>query len=96
MNCFITDVHHNSIYLLCKFPVSNTQWHVWKFPFLFIFPAIEEVEATRSYYEKMSEELEKIVHEVKNSPIEENKTFTDSVQTTALASEYCIVQLYCV
>ncbi|XP_053492302.1 uncharacterized protein LOC128614740 [Ictalurus furcatus] len=44
--------------------------------------SIEEVEATTSYYEKMSEELEKIVNEVKNSPTEENKTFTDSVQPT--------------
>ncbi|KAF5909310.1 potassium voltage-gated channel subfamily A member 10-like isoform X1, partial [Clarias magur] len=43
-------------------------------------PAIVEVEATSSYYEKMSEELEKIVNEVKNSPLEENKTFTDSVR----------------
>lgn len=65
------------------------------FPFI-LFTAIEEVEATSSYYEKMSEELEKIVNEVKNSPIEENKTFADSVQPTALASEYCIVQLCCV
>lgn len=66
---------------------------------LFIFAAIEEVEATTSYYEKMSEELEKIVNEVKNSPTEENKTFTDSVQptdTNALSSEYCIVHSYAV
>ncbi|MCJ8729474.1 hypothetical protein PDJAM_G00106880 [Pangasius djambal] len=44
--------------------------------------SIEEVEATSFYYEKMSEELEKIVNEVKNSPTEENKTFSDSVQPT--------------
>ncbi|XP_026795062.2 uncharacterized protein LOC113541997 [Pangasianodon hypophthalmus] len=44
--------------------------------------SIEEVEATSSYYEKMSEELEKIVNEVKNSPTEENKTFADSLQPT--------------
>ncbi|XP_046714104.1 uncharacterized protein LOC124391502 [Silurus meridionalis] len=42
--------------------------------------SIEEVEATTSYYEKMSEELKKIVNEVKNTPTEENKTFIDSVQ----------------
>ncbi|KAK3556964.1 hypothetical protein QTP70_022308 [Hemibagrus guttatus] len=49
--------------------------------------SIEEVEATSSYYEKMSEELERIVNEVKNSPTEENKTFADSIQPTdAVAS----------
>ncbi|XP_058259849.1 uncharacterized protein LOC131362099 isoform X2 [Hemibagrus wyckioides] len=49
--------------------------------------SIEEVEATSSYYEKMSEELEKIVNEVKNSPTEENKTFAASIQPTdAVAS----------
>lgn len=61
----------------------------------FIFAAIKMVEATTSYFEKMSEELEKIVNEVKNSPTEENKTFTDSVQPTDTeASEYCIVCSY--
>ncbi|XP_060724053.1 uncharacterized protein LOC132844536 [Tachysurus vachellii] len=44
--------------------------------------SVEEVDATSSYYEKMSEELEKIVNEVKNTPTEENKTFIDSIQPT--------------
>ncbi|XP_052414119.1 uncharacterized protein LOC127959154 isoform X1 [Carassius gibelio] len=34
--------------------------------------AVEIVEPTNSYYEKMSEELEKIVHEVKDSPADDN------------------------
>ncbi|XP_066522648.1 uncharacterized protein [Hoplias malabaricus] len=42
--------------------------------------SIEEVEPTNSYYEKMSEELQKIVHEVKNSPVEENRTFNGEGQ----------------
>ncbi|XP_072540749.1 uncharacterized protein [Salminus brasiliensis] len=37
--------------------------------------SIEEVEPTSSYYEKMAEVLENIVHEIKNSPTEENRTF---------------------
>ncbi|XP_062853219.1 uncharacterized protein LOC134316719 [Trichomycterus rosablanca] len=44
--------------------------------------SIEEVEPTSLYYEKMTEELQKIVNEVKHSPTEENRTFTDSVQPT--------------
>ncbi len=36
--------------------------------------AVEIVESTNSYYEKMSEELEKIVHEVKDSPGDDNAT----------------------
>lgn len=63
---------------------------------LFIFAAVEEVDATSSYYEKMSEELEKIVNEVKNSPTEENKTFIDSIQPTdteTLSSECCLVHI---
>lgn len=32
------------------------------------------MEPTNSYYEKMSEELEKIVHEVKDSPADDNAT----------------------
>ncbi|XP_037390737.1 uncharacterized protein LOC108427547 isoform X1 [Pygocentrus nattereri] len=44
--------------------------------------SIEEVEPTSAYYEKMSEELQKIVHEVKNSPSEDNRTILDAVQPT--------------
>ncbi|XP_018957369.1 uncharacterized protein LOC109087610 isoform X2 [Cyprinus carpio] len=36
--------------------------------------SVEIVEPTNSYYEKMSEELEKIVHEVKDSPADDNGT----------------------
>lgn len=32
------------------------------------------VEPTNSYYEKVSEELEKIVHEVKDNPADDNVT----------------------
>ncbi|KAI4902997.1 hypothetical protein NFI96_012027, partial [Prochilodus magdalenae] len=41
--------------------------------------SIEEVKPTSAYYEKMSEELQKIVHEVKNSPVEDNRTVLDTV-----------------
>ncbi|XP_026872579.2 uncharacterized protein LOC113581558 [Electrophorus electricus] len=44
--------------------------------------SIEEVEPTNFYYEKVSEELHKIVHEVKNSPLEDNRIFCDTVQPT--------------
>ncbi|XP_016367721.1 uncharacterized protein LOC107708090 [Sinocyclocheilus rhinocerous] len=37
--------------------------------------SVEIVEPTNSYYEKMSEELEKIVHEVKDSPADDNATY---------------------
>ncbi|XP_052454805.1 uncharacterized protein LOC128015170 [Carassius gibelio] len=37
--------------------------------------SVEKVEPTDSYYEKMSEELEKIVHEVKDSPADDNAAF---------------------
>ncbi|XP_056316455.1 uncharacterized protein LOC130231083 [Danio aesculapii] len=36
--------------------------------------SVEMVEHSNSYYEKMSEELEKIVHEVKDSPTDDNPT----------------------
>lgn len=39
----------------------------------FLFTAVVSVEPTYSYYEKVSEELEKIVHEVK----EETETLSD-------------------
>lgn len=52
----------------------------------FIFAAIEEVEPTNSYYEKMSEELQKIVQELKNSPVEDNRTFHDAVQPVDINS----------
>lgn len=42
---------------------------------LIFFSAVEIVESTTSYYEKMSEELEKIVHEVKDSPADDNATY---------------------
>lgn len=64
----------------------------FKCPMHFISAAIEAVEPSASYYEKMSEELEKIVNEVKNSPTEEHKMFTDSVQLTV--REYCTVHTY--
>lgn len=78
MNYFIVGVRHKKIIIL-----------LYSIFLQFIFAAVEMVEATSSYYEKVSEELEKIVNEVKNSPTEENKTFTDSLQPThSDASKY--------
>ncbi|KAL1272427.1 hypothetical protein QQF64_028289 [Cirrhinus molitorella] len=37
--------------------------------------SVEKVESTPSYYEKMSVELEKIVHEVKDTPADDNATY---------------------
>ncbi|XP_076870289.1 uncharacterized protein LOC143521379 [Brachyhypopomus gauderio] len=44
-----------------------------------VVTSIQEVESTNFYYEKMSEELHRIVDEVKNSPLEE-KSFCGSLQ----------------
>ncbi|XP_007253400.3 uncharacterized protein LOC103030054 [Astyanax mexicanus] len=56
--------------------------------------SIAEVEPTNSYYEKMSEELEKIVHEIKNSPIEENRTFLDqSLNGSSMSKEEVIKRI---
>ncbi|TVK90486.1 Apoptosis facilitator Bcl-2-like protein 14 [Bagarius yarrelli] len=49
--------------------------------------SIDTAEATSSYYEKMSEELKKIVYEVKNTPTEENRNLTDSVEPTDTEAE---------
>jgi len=43
--------------------------------------AVKMVEPTTSYYEKMSEELEKIVHEVKDNPADDNATFQPTDQS---------------
>lgn len=65
--------------LLCMFFVLVWSLHLLekkvliKFDFWFL-AAVEIVEPTNSYYEKMSEELEKIVHEVKDSPADDNGT----------------------
>lgn len=42
--------------------------------------SVEMVEHSNSYYEKMSEELEKIVHEVKDSPTDDNPTSPPTAQ----------------
>lgn len=50
-----------------------------------VVQSITEVEPTCLYYEKVSEELQKIVYEVQHSPIDENRRFTDSVQSTDIS-----------
>ncbi|KAG9335956.1 hypothetical protein JZ751_003435, partial [Albula glossodonta] len=45
--------------------------------------AIVCVEPISTYYEKVSEELEKIVKEVKDSPTDENVDFAEAIQTRA-------------
>lgn len=47
------------------------------------------VEPTCSYYEKMSEELEKIVHEVKDNPADDNATFQPTDQSGVKGECYC-------
>ncbi|XP_042614807.1 uncharacterized protein LOC109091122 [Cyprinus carpio] len=54
--------------------------------------SVEKVEPTDSYYEKMSEELEKIVHEVKDSPADDNATFQITDQNGVNVSKEDIIK----
>lgn len=53
-----------------KIPLHYLIYKQWIF---FLLSAVVSVEATYSYYEKVSQELERIVHEVK----EEDEELTD-------------------
>ncbi|KAG1963152.1 uncharacterized protein LOC120494126 isoform X1 [Pimephales promelas] len=54
--------------------------------------SVKMVEPTTSYYEKMSEELEKIVHEVKDNPADDNATFQPTDQSGVMVSQEELVR----
>ncbi|XP_077054038.1 uncharacterized protein LOC143706235 [Siphateles boraxobius] len=54
--------------------------------------SVKMVEPTSSYYEKMSEELEKIVNEVKDNPADDNATFQPTDQSATIVSQEEVVR----
>lgn len=54
--------------------------------------SVKMVEPTTSYYEKMSEELEKIVHEVKDNPADDNATCQPTDQNGANVSQEEVIR----
>ncbi|XP_067314628.1 apoptosis facilitator Bcl-2-like protein 14 [Pseudorasbora parva] len=54
--------------------------------------SVKMVEPTTSYYEKMSEELEKIVHEVKDKPADDNATYQPTDQNGVKVSQEEVIK----
>ncbi|XP_073708763.1 uncharacterized protein [Garra rufa] len=54
--------------------------------------SVEVVESTTSYYEKMSEELERIVHEVKDTPANDNATYHPTDQNGVNISQEEVIR----